>query len=379
MILRILEKAIKSNLGEGKAIVLIGARQVGKTTLLEMIQTSFKKKSLLVNCDEPDIRALLTNKSSTEIRSLIGDNNLFIVDEAQRVKNIGLSLKLITDNFKNVQLIVSGSSALELSNEINEPLTGRKFELLMFPLSTEEMVLHTTALEEKRLLSNRLIYGMYPDVINNQGAEKQILKNLSDSYLYKDLFSFKDVRKPEIIEKILQALSLQIGSEVSYSELADLVKSDPATVIRYIDLLEKTMVVFRLPSFSRNLRNELKKSRKIYFYDNGIRNAVIANFQTVELRKDLGALWENFVVSERLKYIHYANLWSNCYFWRTKQQQEIDYIEERDGKLYAFEIKWKVTNKIRASTTFAKAYPDHEFKVITPENYISFLTNPLLS
>ncbi len=374
MILRILENSIKTHLGIGKAIILIGPRQVGKTTLLENISKSFPKKVLMVNCDEPDMRTLLQDKTSTQLRTLIGSNELVIIDEAQRVKNIGLSLKLITDQIKNVQLIVSGSSALELANEINEPLTGRKWEFIMYPFSTQEMIDHHSAIEEKRMLSNRLIYGMYPDVINYPGREKEVLKNLSDSYLYKDLFSFKDVRKPEVIEKILQALSLQIGSEVSYNEIADLVKSDPTTVSRYIDLLEKTMVVFRLPSLSRNLRNEIKKSRKIYFYDNGIRNAIIANFQALELRKDVGALWENFLVAERLKFTHYNNQYPNRYFWRTKQQQEIDYIEELDGKLYAFEFKWKGGQKVKPSITFTKAYPENEFKVVTPENYFAFLS-----
>ncbi len=375
MIIRTLENQIRSHLGTGKAIILIGPRQVGKTTLLEGVMRSFPKKILMINCDEPDMRTLLQDKTSTQLKALIGNSELVIIDEAQRVKNIGLSLKLITDQIKNVQLIVSGSSALELANEINEPLTGRKWEFIMYPLSTKEMIEHTSAIEEKRMLSNRLIYGMYPDVINHPGREKEVLKNLADSYLYKDLFSFKDVRKPEVIEKILQALSLQIGSEVSYNEIADLVKSDPATVSKYIDLLEKTMVVYRLPSLSRNSRNEIKKSRKIYFYDNGIRNAIIANFQTVELRKDVGALWENFLVSERLKFTHYNSLYPNRYFWRTKQQQEIDYIEDLDGKLHAFEFKWKGTKTIKPSITFTKAYPENEFKVVTPDNYFSFLSD----
>lgn len=375
MISRILENQVKDHLGTGKAIILIGPRQVGKTTLLEGVQKSLAKKTLMINCDEPDMRALLQDKTSTQLKSLIGNHELVIIDEAQRVKNIGLSLKLITDQIKNVQLIVSGSSALELANEINEPLTGRKWEFIMYPLSTQEMVDHHSAIEEKRMLSNRLIYGMYPDVINYPGREKEVLKNLADSYLYKDLFSFKDVRKPEVIEKILQALSLQIGSEVSYNEIAELVKSDPTTVSRYIDLLEKTMVVYRLPSLSRNLRNEIKKSRKIYFYDNGIRNAIIANFQTLELRKDVGALWENFLVTERLKFTHYNSLYSNRYFWRTKQQQEIDYVEELDGKLHAFEFKWNSSKAVKPSITFTKAYPENEFKVITPENYLSFVTS----
>lgn len=372
MINRILENLIKTHLGTGKAIILIGPRQVGKTTLLERIALSIPGKVLMINCDEPDMRSLLQEKTSTELRALIGDHKAVIIDEAQRVKNIGLSLKLITDQVKEVQLIVSGSSALELANEINEPLTGRKWEFIMYPISSAEMIHHHGQLEEKRMLSNRLLYGMYPDVINHPGKEKEVLKNLADSYLYKDLFAYKDVRKPEVIEKILQALSLQIGSEVSYNELADLVKSDPATVGRYIDLLEKTMVVFRLPSFSRNLRNELKKSRKIYFYDCGIRNAIIANFQILEFRKDAGALWENFLMSERLKFIQYNYMLANRYFWRTKQQQEIDYIEERDGKLFAYEFKWKPSKKTRPSVTFTKAYPESEFATITPENYFFF-------
>lgn len=374
MIPRILENSIKTHFGDGKAIIIIGPRQVGKTTLLEGISKSFQGKTLMINCDEPDMRAMLQDKTSTELKGLIGNNELVIIDEAQRVKNIGISLKLIIDQIKHLQLIVSGSSALELANEINEPLTGRKWEFIMYPLSTQEMIAHHSAIEERRLLSTRLIYGMYPDVINHSGKEKEILKNLADSYLYKDLFSFRDVRKPEIIEKILQALSLQIGSEVSYNEIADLVKSDPVTVTRYIDLLEKTMVVYRLPSLSRNLRNELKKSRKIYFYDNGIRNAIIANFQTLELRKDAGALWENYLMSERLKFIQYNSYFSNRYFWRTKQQQEIDYIEDRDGKLFAYEFKWKSSKLVKPSVTFTKAYPESEFKTVTPENYFSFVT-----
>lgn len=374
MISRILEKTIESHLGSKKAIVLIGARQVGKTTLLQHVAQSQSKSVLILNCDEPDVRSLLQNKTSSELKTLIGNHEFVIIDEAQRVKNIGISLKLIIDQLKNVQLIVSGSSALELANEINEPLTGRKWEFIMYPLSVQELIGYHSNLEEKRQLNSRLIFGTYPDVVNNPGREKEILKNLTDSYLYKDLFSFKDVRKPEVIEKILQALSLQVGSEVSYNEIADLVKSDPATVSRYIDLLEKTMVVYRLPSFSRNVRNELKKSRKIFFYDNGVRNAIIANFQPLELRKDTGALWENFLLSERLKYVQYNQLWCNRFFWRTKQQQEIDYLEERDGKLFAFEFKWNSSKAVKPSATFTKAYPEHDFTLVTPDNYLSFIS-----
>lgn len=374
MIERILKKTVQKHLGGDKAIVIIGPRQVGKTTLLNSIVNEIGKEVLVLNCDEPDIRSLLTDKTSTELKSIIGTNKVVILDEAQRVKNIGLTLKLIVDQIK-VHLIVSGSSALELANEINEPLTGRKFEFQMFPVSSQEMITHHGSIAEKRLLRHRLVYGMYPDVITNPGKENIILKNLTDNFLYKDIFTYRDIRKPEILEKVLQALSHQIGSEVSYKELGDLLSVDSLTITRYIDLLEKSMVIFRLPSFSRNLRNELKKSRKIYFYDNGVRNAVIANFQPAELRSDIGALLENYLISERVKFTNYASIWVNRFFWRTLQQQEIDYLEERDGKLYSFEFKWNTKKKFKPSLTFRKAYPESEFELITPDNYQKFVNH----
>jgi predicted AAA+ superfamily ATPase len=244
----------------------------------------------------------------------------------------------------------------------------------MFPLSWQEVAGHHSVAEENKQLSHRLIYGMYPDVISQPGHEKEVLRNLTDRFLYKDLLSYHDVRKPEVMDKIIQALSLQIGSKVSYNEIAEFVNSDPATVSRYIDLLEQSMLVFRIPSLGRILKNEIKKSRKIYFYDNGIRNAILANYQTPEIRQDIGALWENFLVAERLKFVRYNSIHADRYFWRTKQQQEIDYIEELDGKLSAFDFQWKPTKKIKPSLTFTKAYPDNVYKVITPDNYPSFIS-----
>ena len=374
---RILLPTVKEHLEGGKAVILVGPRQVGKTTLLEKITTNYPDKIRWMDCDEPDVRQKLTDASSTGLKAWIGDASLLVLDEAQRVKNIGLTLKLITDKIRSVKLLVSGSSSLDLANEINEPLTGRKWEFMLLPISTGEMVRHHGETDERRLLSHRLIYGMYPEIINRPGKEEALLLQLSGSYLYKDIFTFHDVRKPEVLEKVLQSLALQIGSEVNYHELAQLTGTDQATIQRYLDLLEKAFVVFRLPAFSRNVRNELKKSRKVYFYDNGIRNAIINSFKPVDLRTDAGALWENFLVSERAKWLVNHQYYANRYFWRTTQQQEIDYIEEKNGVLSAFEFKWSASAKVSFPKTFLNAYKQVETAVVTPENYLHFIAPEL--
>ena len=373
MIPRQLFSILAGRVKKGKVIVLTGPRQVGKTTLLKALQVSFTEKTLWLNCDEPDIRKYLTDVTSTQLNMLIGNAEIILIDEAQRVKNIGLTLKLLVDNFPDKKVIVTGSSALELSNEVNEPLTGRKFEYNLLPISVGEMVNYTNILEEKRLMEHRLIYGMYPEVILNVGDEAITLRNICDSYLYKDIFAYQDVRKSEVIASLLEALALQVGSEVSYQELAMLLKIDQATVIRYIDLLEKSFVVFRLRALSRNVRNEIAKSRKIYFYDNGIRNALIKNYQPLSLRSDTGALWENFLVSERKKYLIYNEKQVNTFFWRTTQQQEIDYIEESSGTFDAFEFKWSEHKKVKFPLTFTNNYPIHETMLINPNNYLGFV------
>ncbi len=375
MIQRELENIVQSRLFKKKAIVIVGPRQVGKTTLLKQIISNTQKKTIYLNCDEPDVRQRLNLPTSTQLKALVGDAEIILIDEAQRVKDIGITLKLLIDNLPEKQLIVTGSSALELSNSINEPLTGRKFEYKMFPFSHKELVEKNGLLDENRLLEHRLVYGSYPDVINNFGIEKEILTNITSSYLYKDLFDFQDIRRPEIIEQLLQALALQLGSEVSINELSQFLGIDNATVSRYIDLLEKSYVIFNLRSFSRNIRNELKKSRKIYFYDNGVRNALISNFKSLGLRSDIGALWENYLISERYKRINYSRSYTNIYFWRTTQQQEIDYIEEIDGQLNCFEFKWNEKKKSNLTSTFSNAYPDSTFQVINRSNYSDFLLN----
>jgi uncharacterized protein len=374
MIHRIILDQLKENLFKGKTLILLGPRQSGKTTLLEMLSHEINEKVLLLDCDEPDIRRELTDTNSTQLKQRTGNANVVMIDEAQRVKDVGITLKLFHDKLKDVQLIVTGSSALELTGETNEPLTGRKYEYFLLPISTEEMISNTDLTSEKRLLKSRLLYGMYPGVINEPGNERKILNNLAGSYLYKDIFSFQDVRKPEIIESLLEALALQIGSEVSYNELAKLLGIDQITVRRYIDLLEKTFVIFRLRSYARNVRNELKKSRKIYFFDNGIRNAILSNFSDIELRTDKGALFENFLVSERNKLLNNHQLNTNKFFWRTTQQQEIDYIEERDGQINAYEFKSNPNSKKKIPQTFIKAYPESNSELITTDNYTDFLT-----
>ncbi len=370
---RELEQILHNRLYKKKAIVVVGPRQVGKTTLLNQISQNSERKVLFLNCDEPDVRKKLETPTSTQLKALTGNYELILIDEAQRIRDIGITLKLLIDSFPEKQVIVTGSSALELSNSISESLTGRKFEYKMFPFSFQELVNAYGLSDEKRLLEHRLIYGMYPDVVNNQGSEREILTNLVSSYLYKDIFEFQDIRKPEIIERLLQALALQMGNEISFNELSQILGVDTATVQRYIDLLEKSYILFHLRSFSRNVRNELKKSRKIFFYDNGVRNALISNFNPIPLRSDVGALWENFLISERMKRNNYSFNYAGSYFWRTTQQQEIDYIEERDGNLKCYEFKWNPGKKANLSLTFSANYPGSTFTLINPDNYIDFI------
>ena len=373
MIERVLKNRVNSLLGRQKAIVIMGARQVGKSTLLKDLFAN-RQDVLWMNGDDQDVRNLFDNISSTRAKAIIGKNNILVIDEAQRIADIGLKIKLFTDQVEGVQVIATGSSSFELANRLNEPLTGRKREFKMFPLTFSEMVNHTSLLDELRMIPHRMVYGYYPEVVTNMGEEKNILKELSDSYLYRDILSLDNISKPEKLVKLLQALAHQIGEQVSYNEVGQLIGLDPKTVEKYVDILEKSYVIFRLGSFSRNLRNELKNSRKIYFWDLGIRNAVIGNFSNVENRADVGALWENYVISERMKKNIYSDAFTNFWFWRTQQQKEIDLIEEEDGKMHAYEFKWNPKKaNVKVPDSFAKAYPDATFEVITNENVEEFI------
>ena len=372
MIDRLLSKTIDNKLFTGKIIVLTGARQVGKTTLLRQIVQD-KTDCLWLNGDELQIQNLFDNASADRLLSEFKGYRIVIIDEAQRIKDIGLRLKLVADAGSDIQVIATGSSAFELANKVNEPLTGRKWEYQMFPISFGEMVAHHGKLKEMRMLPRRIVYGYYPEVVMNDGNEIEILKLLTDAYLYKDILSWENIKHPDKLQTLLRALAYQIGSQVSFNELAQICSLDAKTIEKYVGLLEQCYIIFRLPSYARNLRNELKSSRKIYFYDNGIRNALIADYNAPEIRQDIGALWENFVISERMKSNEYNKKWANGYFWRTKQQQEIDYLEEYGGKLHAYEVKWNPKAKASLSKTFADAYTNVEYKVITPDNIADFL------
>jgi len=371
LIPRILTATIDEKLHKGRAIVVLGPRQTGKTTLIRNLLNS-KGDYLFLDCDDLYVRSRLEQANTEEIRQIIGPSELVFIDEAQRVENIGLTLKIIVDQFKQVQCIVSGSSSLDLANKINEPLTGRKWPLMLFPICWKEFEEYAGFLKAQQQLENRLIYGMYPSVIMNQGGEAAVLNELTESYLYKDVLNLGGIRRPELLSKILRALALQLGNEVSYNELSTLVQADKNTVQNYIDLLEKTFVIFRLPALRRNLRNEVSSSRKIYFFDNGIRNSLISNLNPLDLRNDAGALWENFLVSERLKYLSYRKISANSYFWRTTRQQEIDYIEESGGELKAWEFKFNPKIKTRIPDLFTETYHS-EVVVVHRNNYRDFI------
>ncbi len=372
MIERIITSKIKDKLFKGKVILIMGARQVGKTSILKTLFFN-NPEVLWLNADEKDVRDLFNSLSAKRFEAYLGSKTILVIDEAQHIEEIGIKIKLLHDALPHVQIIATGSSSFELANKVNEPLTGRKWEFKLYPMSFAEMTRHSGLLDEQRLLAHRLVFGYYPDVVMHQGNEIEVLKQLADSYLYKDILMWDQIQKPDKLIKLLQALALQVGSQVSYNELGQTCGLDSKTVDKYIQLLEQTYVIFRLPSFNRNIRNELKQSKKIYFFDNGIRNAIINNFKHLEMRNDIGLLWENYIISERIKHISYNKIYNNQWFWRTKDQKEIDWIEERGGHLHAYEFKWNSKQKIKLPKTFLNAYPESSFEVIHPDNMTDFI------
>lgn len=367
---RYLKEIIIKRINSGKAIILIGARQVGKTTLIREVLKDHDY--LFLDGDDPKTRTLLNQPNTEEIRRIVGKHKYIFIDEAQRIEGIGLTMKIIIDQFKGVQIFSSGSSSFDLTNKLNEPLTGRKWEYRLYPISWEEFENTHGYLHGEQQLENRLLFGLYPDVLNNPGDEVNILRNLLNSYLYRDILAHSDLRKPELLDKLVQALALQIGNEVNYSELGQILSVDKNTVSRYIEILEKGFVIFKLGSFSRNVRNEIKTNRKIYFYDNGIRNMIIGNFDPLDIRQDKGALWENFLISERVKQNEYKQSLARKYFWRTKQQQEVDYVEDIGGKIFGYEFKWSEKKSNKLPKTFTDAY-NSENKIITRNNFREFV------
>jgi uncharacterized protein len=372
-IVRQIQDKITKRFGDGKAIILFGPRQVGKSTLLKNHKDQFQAPVLWWNGDDADVRDMLANPSATKLRLLLQKARTVVIDEAQRVQNIGICIKIIVDNFPDVKVLATGSSAFELSNSIREPLTGRKWEYFLFPFSFAEMVNHTNFLEEKRMISQRMVFGYYPEIVLNPDDAAERLRMIADSYLFKDVFALGNLRKPDQIMKLLQALAYQVGNEVSYNELGMLSGLDNETVEKYITLLEQTFIIFRVGSYSKNLRNELKKAKKIYFVDNGIRNSLINNFLPIENRTDVGALWENFLMSERLKKNALEGKYNIGHFWRTHAQQEIDYLEDDYGSLAAWEFKWNPNAKIRIPNTFKNAYPEASIQVIHHDNFEEFI------
>ncbi len=376
-IIRELQKNVEKQLKDEKnnrIVIIYGPRQVGKTTLVKTILQKYPNKSEYFNCDYLDVQEKFSYKNAHNLKKLVGNLKLLVLDEAQRIKNIGMTLKILSDEFPKLKIIATGSSSFDLSNKINEPLTGRKVEFRLFPFSFREITKCKNEIEKNREIERVLRFGSYPVAILNDDTKAEfLLKELAGSYLFKDIHLFQYLRKPELLGRLLRLLAFQIGREVSFNELSKKLGIDQKIVQKYIYLLEQAFVVFRLPAFSRNLRKEISKSRKIYFYDLGIRNTIIQNHNPIDLRDDVGALWENFCIVERLKYLEYSEKTTNQYFWRTTTQKEIDYIEEDQGKLKAFEFKWNESKKTKIPKEFLETYKNSEFKVINRENFEEFI------
>ena len=364
----------KERLFKGKALIIYGPRQAGKTTFTELLLKETNEKILRLNGDDADTRSVLSEANSTLLQNIIGNHKILVIDEDQRIPNIGIAIKIIVDQFKDVQVIATGSSSFELANHINEPLTGRKYELLLLPIAFQEMVAHTDYLNETRMLEQRLVFGSYPEIITDPSRAEEHIKLLANSYLYKDLYLLEQIKNPILLEKLVKALALQVGSEISVNELSKLIGADNKTIEKYISALEQAFVVFTLTAFSKNVRNELKKSRKIYFYDNGVINAITGNFNAIQQRTDVGALWESYLISERLKFKAINQMNASSHFWRTTQQQEIDYIESSSTSMAAYEFKWSAKANYKFPVTFSKAYPSATLQTIHPKNYGSFLS-----
>jgi uncharacterized protein len=365
---------LKTRIATGKILVISGPRQVGKTTLAREVTNQLNLPTKYFNGDLQEVRAQFAEITIENLRNVVGGHAVLIIDEAQRIENIGLILKIIYDELPGKMILVTGSSSLELGDSLYEPLTGRKLEYHLYPISWNEYTGSLGDFDKKAALEKRLIFGCYPDVINQEGDEYDVLFNLAESYLYKDIFALVNVRKPQVLQKLTRALAYQIGGEVSYNELSNLVGIDKNTVAHYIDLLEKAFVVVTLQPLSRNLRNEISTSRKVYFMDNGIRNMIINDFKPLSDREDVGALWENFLFIERMKRNHYARHRVNHYFWRTHAQQEVDLVEEKDGAMKAFEFKWNPKRNAKLPRPFDKAYNVASFDVINTETFEAFLT-----
>lgn len=375
-----IERAITSKLLNkliaNKVLVLLGARRVGKTILIqELLNRHIKEPYLMLNGEDMATMAILAQRTVENYQRLLGSKKLLIIDEAQKIPDIGLALKLMVDSITGLKIIATGSSVFDLSNKLGEPLTGRKYTFYLFPLAQMEYSGSENLIETRARLEERMIYGCYPELLSLTGNDEKAayLNEMVGSYLLKDILEFDGIKNSSKVSKLLQLIAFQIGKEVSLEELGKQLGISRNTVERYLDLLSKVFVIYRLPGFSRNLRNEITKTSRWYFYDNGIRNALINNFNPLMIRNDTGELWENYLLAERLKFQHYNGIHSNNYFWRTYQQQEIDLIEEREGKLFAYELKWRSGKVVRIPSAWVKAYPESSFRVIHTENYLEWI------
>jgi hypothetical protein len=368
---------LKTFLQPGKVVIIYGARQVGKTTLVnKFLETidQYTTRTLVVNGDDIVVRQFLGSQSINKLRDFIGDHSLLVIDEAQYIEKIGLNLKLIVDHIPSIKIIATGSSSFDLAKDVGEPLTGRKFTLKLFPLSQLEISQVEKPHETQANLESRMIYGSYPEVVTmqNNRLREEYLNEMVSSYLFKDILELNGIRHSNKLVRLLQLLAFQIGKDVSLNELGTQLEMSKNTVERYLDLLEKVFVIYRRSSFSRNLRKELAKSQRYNFYDTGIRNALIRNFNPIAIRNDVGEIWENYVITERMKKQEYLREKADSYFWRTYDKKEIDLVEEKGGQLHGFEIKWQSV-PIKAPTDWQNQYPEASFEVIHRENYLSFI------
>ena len=365
---------LEKYLAADKALIILGPRQVGKTTLMEdyLGITSFKTKK--VTGDDMLIHQALGSQYLESIKSFCEGYELIAIDEAQKIPNIGVAIKMMVDQIHGIRVIATGSSSFELAGQLGEPLTGRKTDLFLYPVSQLELMNHFNRFELKQNLQDYLLYGSYPAVVTTDGrsAKQRLLSEITGSYLFRDILSFERIKSPQLLLDLLRLLAFQIGSEVSVNELSKKLSIDNKTVKRYLDLLEKSFILFKLRGYSGNLRKEITKQSKYYFYDNGIRNALIANFNSIDLRNDIGQLWENFMVAERLKKQSYKSIYANNFFWRSWSGKEVDFIEEREGKLFGYEFKWSKDN-VKQPELWLKTYPQATFEVINKENYLDFI------
>lgn len=374
---RSLEKLIKEYLQPNKVVVILGARRVGKTELIKHLLSDIDEKTMILNGEDQDVHLALQDRSIRNYKQFLGNTKLLVIDEAQAIPEIGLKLKLMVDSIEGLKVLVTGSSVFDLDNQLGEPLVGRSYTFKLFPLSQMELAARENYMDTKGNLNNRLIYGAYPELVHitSNNRKESYLKEQINSYLLKDILAFEGVRKQAKIVSLLRLIAFRIGSEISMESIGKDLDLNKSTVERYLDLLSKVFIIYNVRGFSRNLDNEITKKSKWYFYDNGVRNALINNFNPMELRDDQGKLWENYIISERLKFQEYSKLNTANFFWRTHTQQEIDWVEDRGGHLYAYEFKWGSNKKSKIPALWGKAYPDASFEIINPSNYLQFITH----